>query len=216
MKKTKLTRLLYSALACVTFIVAQTSQATPIARSDFASNAINFNFSGSSFGDTSATDGFLTVSNGVVLDIPNLINTSFYDGGDASVIRMDFLNPISALGLDFFVNFADTSLGLFDANNNLLTSLMLSATDAMRCRVPTTNITGLCGYLGLDFGTNSVAYALIDTPLKGNELLIDNLIYQRTEVSEPATFALMGLGLLGLVWLRRKKDISSNSGIETA
>ncbi len=208
----KLIRLLSTTICSLGLVLSTlpAANAAPIARDSFGPNAVNYNFDGTQFGVTTATDGFMTVSNGVVLNVPNAITTSYFDGGDASPIRMDFASPISALGLDFFSNFADTGLGLFDAGNNLLSWLILSTNQLSGCSIPSTNISGLCGFIGVDFGSNSVAYALIDTPLQGSELLIDNIIYQTTEVSEPTTFALMGLGLLGL-FLSRRKSTSQTS-----
>lgn len=60
------------------------------------------------------------------------------------------------------------------------------------------------GFIGLNAGSNVIAYAIIDTPRAGNELYVDNVIYQSAAVPEPATLALFGMGTLAVAMMRRR------------
>lgn len=189
-----------SALAIFMTVAATSATAVPVNRSDFGPTAVNFDFTGQPNGALIATDGYLTVSGGVVSgsgpERGDLTNPTYYDGADASVIRLDFLAGAVAVGMDFNSNNADTTLSLFDSLNNLLESFTLPVSSQTPCE-------GFrCGFIGINFGANAVAYALIDTPLNGNELFIDNIIYQ---TPAPNALLLIALGLLGLGFSRRAR-----------
>ncbi|WP_016951811.1 PEP-CTERM sorting domain-containing protein [Anabaena sp. PCC 7108] len=196
--------------AVITLGLAANAQAASINRSDFNPDAVNFDFASSAPSSTVATDGNLTVTNGVVLNIGSygsLNGNTYYDGNDASVIRFDFLNPVSAFGLDFAANNADITLSIFDNVNNLIESLTLDWTTLPGSPFAT-------GFIGLNAGSNSIAYATIDTPLNGNELYVDNLIYQYqsspTSVPEPASLiGILGLGAFGVTSLRKRKQTAA-------
>lgn len=180
------------------------AQAASINRSDFDANAINFNFESALTGATSITDGNLSVNNGRVLNIGSfglISGKGYYDGGDSSVIRFDFLNPVSAFGLDFIANNADITLSIFDNANNLIESLTLNWRQVPNYGYPSS-------FIGLNAGSNSIAYATIDTPLAGNELYVDNLIYQSgTAVPEPSSMlGLAGAGVFGAICRKKRKQ----------
>lgn len=173
---------------------ANSVQAASISRAEFNPDAVNFNFESAAINSTTAADGNLSVINGRVTplgSIGGLSGKSYYDGADSSVIRFDFLNPVSAFGLDFLANNANITLSIFNSANNLIESLTLDWTKLPRVPFP-------YGFIGLNAGSNSIAYATIDTPLNGNELYVDNIIYQSTAVPEPASMlGLLGIGALG-------------------
>jgi hypothetical protein len=194
-----------TALIVATFglvLVLPQAEASPILRAGFDVGATTYNLSGATTGSVTATDGDANLSNGSVasITIGSMVSPTYYDGGDSSVIRIDFLNPVSAFGLDWYSNNANPTLSVFDSGNTLLESLTLNWTS-----FPT--IDGFpTGFIGLDVGSNSIAYATIDTPLNGNELYVDNLIYQRTTaVPEPATLPLAAIAAAGLIAIRRRK-----------
>ncbi|HLP90697.1 MAG TPA: PEP-CTERM sorting domain-containing protein [Nostocaceae cyanobacterium] len=188
-------------------IGTSSAQAASISRSDFNADAVNFDFESATLGSTDATDGTLTVTNGVVRNRGTsfglVLGNSYYDGGDSSVIRFNFLNPVSAVGVDFTANVADTTLSIFDSANNLIDSLTLD-----RTTLPTISATSYpTSFIGLDAGSNLIAYATIDTPLNGNELYIDNIIYQSVAVPEPASMlGLLGVGVLGTISSIKRKQ----------
>ncbi|WP_353931230.1 PEP-CTERM sorting domain-containing protein [Okeanomitos corallinicola TIOX110] len=192
--------------AVVTLGAVGNAQAASINRSDFNADAVNFDFESSAPNSTVATDGNVTVTNGRILSVGSIGSVSgntYYDGADASVIRFDFLNPVSAFGLDFLANNADITLSIFDNANNLIENLTLDWTTLPRAGgFPN-------GFIGLNAGSNSIAYATIDTPLNGNELYVDNLVYQyatATAVPEPASLiGILGLGAFGVTSLRKRK-----------
>jgi hypothetical protein len=101
--------------------------------------------------------------------------------------------------LDWDSNRQNPTLSVFDSGNHLLESLTLDWTTFPRSPFFP------FGFIGIDVGSNSIAYATIDTPLNGNELFVDNLIYQRAAVPEPASLSLFAIGALGAASLRRKQ-----------
>ncbi|MFB2937850.1 hypothetical protein ACE1B6_21590 [Aerosakkonemataceae cyanobacterium BLCC-F154] len=187
-------------------IGTSSSQAASINRSDFNADAINFNFESTAINNTTATDGNLTVTNGTTLNVGSvgyISGKSYYDGGDSSVIRFDFLNSVSAFGVDFLANNANINLRIFDKTNNLIDSLTLDWTKLPNAGFP-------FGFIGLNAGSNLIAYATIDTPLIGNELYIDNIIYQTqtaTSVPEPVSaLGLLAFGTLGAGSMLKRKQ----------
>ncbi len=195
-------------LFLTTFLVFASLQANaiPITRVGFDPGAAEFDFSGLPAGQIIAGDGVLTVSNGYVraATLGNVIAPAYYDGDDASVIRLDFSGVVSAVGMDFISYNADTTLSLFDAGDGLLESFTLARGGQFGCGGFS------CGFAGIDLGSSLAAYATIDTPLLGNELYIDNIIYQSAHqsVPEPTTLAILGLGLAGVGFGRRNKSLS--------
>lgn len=184
------------------FLSLSQAQASPILRADFDVGATTYALSGATPSSTTAGDGDASLSNGVVFgtSIGALASPIYYDGFDSSTIRVDFLNPVSAFGLDWIANNANPTLSVFDSSGTLLESLTLDwTTFPLASSFPQ-------GFIGLDVGTNAIAYATIDTPLNGNELYVDNLIYQRVAaVPVPATLPLLAIGAAGLGVLRRRK-----------
>lgn len=130
----------------------------------------------------------------------DILPPAYYDGGDSSVIRFDFVSAISAFGLDFISNNVDTTLSFFDSSNTLIESRTITTDNMEFCFI------GTCGYVGIDVGANLISYATIDTPLDGDELWIDNIIYQMAEVPEPSTLVIFALGIMGLASRRFKKQ----------
>lgn len=191
---------MWSFSAVLSFLLMGTANAIPIDRVDFDSSAIEYGFDDASIGDVVASDGNLFVTNGVVATIArgDLIVPTYYDGNDASVITLEFSSYVSAIGLDFNSNNADTTLSVFDDSFNLIEAFTLATLDQVSCDG------FLCGFVGIDVGSNLIAYVTIDTPLNGDELFIDNIIYQAS-VPEPTTLALLGLGLAGIGFSRKKK-----------
>jgi hypothetical protein len=195
----------YTALATATLglvLALPNANASPILRAGFNANATTYNLSGATINSVTATNGDATLLNGIVSGYGNtsLPAPTYYDGGDSSVIRIDFLNPVSAFGLDWFANNANPTLSVFNSSNVLLESLTLDWTKFSKVdSYPT-------GFIGLNVSSNAIAYATIDTPLNGGELYVDNLIYQRSAtVPVPATLPLLCIGALGLIANRRRK-----------
>lgn len=188
--------------AIALFLGLSQAEASPILRAAFDVGATTYDLTGATDGSTTATNGDAALSNGVVIggSIGPLVAPNYYDGGDSSVIRIDFLNPVSAFGLDWLANNANPTLSVFDSSNTLLESLTLDWTTFL-------SVGGFPqGFIGLDVGSNAIAYATIDTPLNGNELYVDNLIYQRAAaVPVPATLPLLAIGVAGLAAIRRRK-----------
>ncbi len=179
------------------------AEASAILRTGFNPGATNYDLTGATINSATATDGDATLSNGSVTGFStgSVLAPSYYDGNDSSVIRIDFLNPVSAFGLDWYANNANPTLSVFNSSNVLLESLTLDWTQfPISASFP-------IGFIGLNVGSNDIAYATIDTPLNGNELYVDNLIYQRSaDVPEPATLPLMLIGALGVIAaIRRRK-----------
>lgn len=181
------------------------AEASAILRTGFNPGATSYDLTNATIGSTTATNGDATLRNGDVSrgSRGSVLAPSYYDGNDSSVIRIDFLNPVSAFGLDWIAGNANPTLTVFNSSNILLESLTLDWTQFPISR-------GLpIGFIGLNVGSNEIAYATIDTPLNGNELFVDNLIYQRSAtVPEPATLPLMFIGTLGVIAAIRRRKAS--------
>ena len=184
------------------------AQSASIGRAQFDATATSYNFTGAAFASVTATDGHVTATNGIVVPVgigsTGLASPTYNDGGDASVITFSFSSPVSAFGLDWYANRANPTLSVFDSGNNLLESLTLDWTT-----FPTFSNSPY-GFIGLNAGSNSIAYATIDTPLIGGELFVDNLIYQTSAaaVPEPSTFILLAMGA-ALLWRRQSHQLSA-------
>lgn len=178
------------------------AQAAPILRAAFDPSATTYGLAGATLGATTASNGDATLTNGSVVGGGGgpFVAPIYYDGGDSSVIRIDFATPVSAFGFDWLANNQNPTLSVFDSGNNLLESLTLNWTT-----FPRLNGIFPFGFIGIDVGSNSIAYATIDTPLNGSEIYLDNLIYQRAAVPEPASLSLFAIGALGATSLRRKR-----------
>lgn len=190
-------------------LATQTVQAAAVIRTDFDPGATEYDFTGAPNAATVITSGNLTVSGGVVtngLDWPGMTSPQYYDGDDSTPIRLDFSSPVSAIGMNFFANHVDPTLTLYDATNTVLESHTVSVAG-----LPTYDGYPY-GFIGIDYDSNDIAYAIIDTPLNGNELYIDGIIYQAIggilpTVPAPGAIVLgmLGTGLVG--WMRRRKTL---------
>jgi hypothetical protein len=201
MKKSLL--LLWMMFIAVSFSSA--AMATSIDQGGFGPSAVIYDFSGDTPGDTIVTDGMLTVSNGSVDGNfwDGVTSPSYGDGGDVSVITLEFESSVSAVGMNFIANDNDITLSVYNSLNVLLDSYTI---DWTTLPISTQGMTGFpYGFIGLDVGGSNISSAQIDTPLEGVELYIDNIIYQAAApVPEPATMLLLGSGLIGIAGFRRK------------
>jgi hypothetical protein len=200
-------------LMSLALIFSSASNASLIDRIDFDTGAIDYGFDGVALGEEATViDGILSVSNGVTskVAVGDLFSPSYSDGGNGSEIRFDFSSLVSAVGVDFFANPADTTLSIFGATANLLESFTVPTGDMFVCTP------GLCGFVGIDFGSDLISYAIIDTsltlPQPGIEIYVDNIIYQSgvsagppSAVPVPAAVWLFGTALIGLVGFGKRK-----------
>ena len=184
--------------------VVNIANAGLITRAEFGPSATEYDFTGTSPGQVIVGDGNLSLSNGsveIVGTVGTLSGGAYYDGGDSSVIRLDFANAVSAVGLDFFVNSQPTTLSLFNSAN-----LLIETTTLSHIGLPIAVSGGApYGFIGLNVGSAIISYATIDTPLIGLELYIDNIIYQSSSIPEPSTLAILALGIMGLASRRFKR-----------
>ena len=182
--------------------VVNIANAGLITRAEFGPSATEYDFTGTSTGQVIVGDGNLSLSNGRVEILGSLgfiSGNSYYDGADSSVIRLDFASAVSAVGLDFIVNNQPTTLSLFNSSN-----LLIETTTLSNIGLPLGGSYPY-GFIGLNVGSAIISYATIDTPLIGNELYIDNIIYQSSSIPEPSTLAILALGIMGLASRRFKR-----------
>ncbi|MGB0748118.1 MAG: PEP-CTERM sorting domain-containing protein [Magnetospiraceae bacterium] len=139
------------------------------------------------------------MTNGEVREVArgDLVSPTYLDTTNNN-IRLDFSSAVSAIGLDFNSNNVNVTLFVFDALDNLLESLTIPTAEQFSCG------SFLCGFVGIDVGSNLISYATVDTPMANTSIFIDNIIYQ--QVPEPATLALFGLGLAGMGVAARRRQ----------
>lgn len=179
-------------------LIAIPVQATPIAFADFDASAVQYDFNSATFNSTTATDGFVTFSDGIVRNASPGSAGFSYDNSNSpqgGFLRFDFATAVSAVGFIAYYNNRDVLFQVFDSVGTLLDSSTSSPTDCG----------SICGFIGLDVGSNNISYALASVPLRDSmhNLYIDDVIYQ--SVPAPAAVILFGLGL-ALLGARRRAN----------
>ncbi|GEM_PF-4340969 len=189
-------------------IQVNSAEAASFDRSDFNPDATVVDFDGAS-GNT-FTDGNLSVTNGFITNTstvfsPAVTDEGYYDGNNGALVRLDFLEEVSALGMDFATRPSlDMILSVFDKSNNLIESITLD-TDSLP-KAPSNNFNPI-GFIVLDVGSNLISYATIDTPAFGDEFIIDNVVYQSAAQSVPEPASMLGIlavTSLGAASVKRK------------
>jgi hypothetical protein len=195
-------------LMSLALIFSSASNASLIDRIDFDPGAIGYGFDGIGLGivDPVIDGNLLSVSNGSTSAIAfgNLIVPSYHDGDNGMNIRFDFSSLVSAVGFDFFA-MNPAILSIWDATDIQLESVV----------APVTSLCGpaqsqaLCGFVGVDHGSDLISYAIIDT---NGGIYVDNIIYQSgvsagppSAVPVPAAVWLFGTALIGLVGFGKRK-----------
>jgi hypothetical protein len=159
--------------------------AVSIARNEFKPSAVNYVpvLDNTTSGKRVLTDNtLLTITGGFVvfLSISPGDAYIYYDGYDNTTITMNFLDPVSALGMDWISNDASPTLSVYNAQNVLLDSLTLDWTQYPKKGSPLSPY----GFIGIDVGQDAISYATIDTPIQsGNELFVGAWIYQSPGVT---------------------------------
>lgn len=196
------------AIGFSSLLVANAALATPITRAQFAASAINFGFGPANAG--TLTDGEVTAVGTLdtTLNSNNFVASNVIENLNSAGIRLNFLTPVSAIGMDFFANNTPTTLSIFTSANVLIETLTIS-----NVGLPIGNPFSFpFGFIGLNAGSNIIDHAVIDGGLGANVIdeRIDNVIYQ-TAVPEPASLTLTALGLAGVVTRYRRRRSQSIS-----
>lgn len=122
------------------------------------------------------------------------LNNGPYDSTMAYSLRFNFGSAVNAFAFNWGAADNLWLLSAFDASNNLLDSLVLTATSSSNSGE----------YFGLAAAGISYATLINQSGDAGDWVFIDNFTSSANQVPEPATVSLLGLGLLGLGAMRRR------------
>jgi PEP-CTERM motif len=168
------------------------------------SKANGFVSGGVAFSDTNGSG--LAIYDGLPNECASSSNKCLVNfGDDTGGLRMDFFANMTSMSLDF----GNDQSGFIPANglaylqlfmNNVLVgeaSMVVNLDDIMNQTV---------SYAGLAF--NSAIFTYTDANKNPVNLIevVDNINYNSNDVPEPATLALLGLGLFGFAAVRRRKQ----------
>ena len=125
------------------------------------------------------------------------IFTQTWAQGLVADLRIDFIQATDFVSLDIIANNGSDPgfLEAYDSTGTLLGSFITQGN--LGSGIPETAT--------ISSGSANIAY-VIASGLGGNDVALDNLIYNSATVPEPTVLALLSFGLLGLGIARRKKS----------
>lgn len=159
---------------------------------------------------SSVTSGAVTVSGiggsiRVANDYPGQYNgrgAAYLDNdqGATSGFRFDFASIVNAFAFNFGASDEIWTLTAFDASGHIIESV----------RAPVTNGSNAGDYIGL--ADPGIKYATLTTSFN-DWVFVDNFVYaaalvRSSAVPEPGSIALIGLGIAGVVGMRRRKGLA--------
>ena len=125
------------------------------------------------------------------------IFTQTWAQGLVADLRIDFIQATDFVSLDIIANNGSDPgfLESYDSTGTLLGSFTTQGN--LGSGIPETAT--------ISSGSTNIAY-IIASGLGGNDVALDNLIYNSATVPEPTVLALLSFGLLGVGIARRKKS----------
>ncbi len=112
----------------------------------------------------------------------------------ADVLRVDFDSLVNN------VSWVTDPLGDLEKNNR---SIIFNAYDASNSLLESTSISVNGNAIPTAFSVSGISYIELLQPNDNWAYAIDDLSYQAAPVPEPSTFALLGVGIISIVFIRR-------------